>query len=114
MDQQVSQQIEQQLRQQWDQIYPQLLERFTTVSKTDLESARTVDDLVRRISDKSRYSERLVETEIHELVTAGGGASAQSRPFSTEQQAASISQSAGFSQSGPSQGQQQGQYGQQR
>lgn len=88
MDQQVSQQMEQNLRQQWDQLYPQILDRFTTVSKADIESARSSDDLVRRIADKSGFSERQVENTLHELVTVGAGQarSSQQRPFSTHQQ----------------------------
>lgn len=79
MDQQVTQQIDQQLRQNWATICPQILERFTTASKADLDAARGVDDLVRRIADKTHYSERLVEGEIADLVFSGAGGSSQSR-----------------------------------
>lgn len=81
MDQHVSQQIDQKLREQWDALYPQILDRFTTVSKADIESAHTADDLVRRISDRTQFSERYVETTLNELVSVGGGQSAQQKPF---------------------------------
>lgn len=77
MDQQTSQQVEQQLRTQWASLCPRILDRFTTVTKADLDAARSADDLVRRISDRTHYSERYVETEIFELagIASGGGSS---------------------------------------
>lgn len=83
MDIQTQQQIEQQLRSRWQQVYPLLLDRFTTVSRADLDSATSADDLVRRIADKSHYSERYVEERIGELVGAGVGVSSRSSFGST-------------------------------
>lgn len=104
MDQQVQQQIEQTLRNQWTQICPQILERFTTVSKADLDAARDVNDLVRRVADRTHYSERYVENQVTELVLSGGGQSFQPSIGS--------GQTSGMPQQGQSQ-QQQGQQGQQ-
>lgn len=73
MEQQISQQIEQQLRGNWQQVSQQILTAFTQVSRADVDSATTADDLVKRISDKTHYTERYVETRLTELVGAGGG-----------------------------------------
>lgn len=73
--------IEQELRAQWASIYPRILDRFTTVSRADLDSATSAEDLVRRIADKSHYSERYVEGRLDELVGAGVGAGQQGQPF---------------------------------
>lgn len=73
MDPQVSQQVEQKLREQWQQVSYEILQRFPTVSLSDIDSARSVDDLCRRIADKAHYSDRFVETQIHELALVGGG-----------------------------------------
>lgn len=87
MDQQQSQQVEQQLRQNWRQIRYRILDQFGQVSTSDLDSAVSVTDLVQRISDKSDYSERYVETRIQELVgagatTGGGSGGHMGTPFS--------------------------------
>ena len=71
MDTQVRDQIEGTLRQQWDSLWPQIAERFTTVSKADLDAAINVDDLVARISDKSDYSPKYVDGTLGELCGVG-------------------------------------------
>lgn len=71
MDSNQKQALEQNLRSQWGKVYPQILDRFTTVSRADLDSATSADDLVRRIADKSHYSERYVESRLGELVGVG-------------------------------------------
>lgn len=81
MDPQVSQQIEQTLRQQWQGVSQQILERFSTVSRSDIDSARSADDLVRRISDKTHYSERFVETQLTELALSGVGVSGTQQSY---------------------------------
>ena len=81
MDQQVQQELESKLRDQWSQVYPAILEQFTTVSKADLDSASTVPDIVSRIADRTRYSERFIESRLHELVSSGGGTTSQQQPF---------------------------------
>lgn len=73
MDINQKQALEQNLRSQWGKVYPQILDRFTTVSRADLDSATSADDLVRRIADKSHYSERYVESRLGELVGVGAG-----------------------------------------
>lgn len=75
MDTQVQQQIDNVLRANWDAIYPQILDRFSTVSKSDLDTASNADDLVKRIADKSRFSETYVENELTELCLTGAGVS---------------------------------------
>lgn len=77
MDIQERDQIETTLRAQWDSLWPQILDRFTTVSKADLDSAGNTDDLVSRIADKSDYSETYVEGELRELCGVGVGAGVQ-------------------------------------
>jgi len=72
VEQQQAQQIEQQLRQNWQQIRYRILDQFAEVSSADLDFARNVNDLVERIADKSRHSERYVETRLMELVGVGG------------------------------------------
>lgn len=84
MDQQTSQELTQKIQSQWQQLSPQILQRFTTVSTADIDSAIDADDLVRRISDRSHYSERYVETQLRDLVGVGAGAastSQQKQPF---------------------------------
>lgn len=82
--------VESSLRENWEQLWPRLLERFTTISKADLDSAVGVQDLVRRISDKTHYSDRYVETEVQDLVLAGVGSGTglitpqEGRPFIKE------------------------------
>lgn len=87
MEQQIQQQIEQQLSQQkWSDIRPQLLETFAQVSRADVDSARTAEDLVKRISDKTHYTERYVENRLQELATVGSSSqSFSSQPFSERQ-----------------------------
>jgi hypothetical protein len=72
MEQQQAQRVEQQLRQNWQQIKYRILDQFAEVSSSDLDCARNVNDLVERIADRSRHSERFVETRLLELVAAGG------------------------------------------
>lgn len=81
VDQQLSQQVESRLREQWSTICPQILNRFTTVSKADLDAANNVDDLIRSVADLTRHSERYVETEITGLVLSGGGSGMRDEPF---------------------------------
>lgn len=78
MEQQVQQEIQSKLEQQWDRLFPAILQQFTTVSQADLESASSVGDIVTRIADRTRYSERYVENRLHELVSSGGQVQ---RPF---------------------------------
>jgi len=87
VDQQQAQQIEQQLRQNWQQIRYRILDQFAEVSSADLDFARNVNDLVERIADKSRHSERYVETRLMELVGAGGmqAGISQGQPFGGQQ-----------------------------
>lgn len=86
MEQQIQQQIEQQLSQNWSQVRPQILETFAQVSRADVDSARTAEDLVKRISDKSHYTERYVENRLQELATVGSSSqSFSSQPFSERQ-----------------------------
>ncbi|WP_131787455.1 hypothetical protein [Protofrankia symbiont of Coriaria ruscifolia] len=74
MEQQQAQELEQRLRENWGQIRHQILDRFVQVSTADLEAASNVNDLVRRIADRSHHTEPYVETRLRELVgvTAGG------------------------------------------
>src|SRR4051794_13468100 len=83
MEQQQAQQLEQQLRQNWQQIRYRILDQFGEVSSSDLDCARNVNDLIERIADKSRHSERYVETRLMELAGAGGAAPGQ--PFGPSQ-----------------------------
>jgi len=87
VEQQQAQQIEQQLRQNWQQIRYRILDMFAEVSPADLDFARNVNDLVERIADKSRHSERYVETRLMELVGVGGMPQGQSQgiPFGAQQ-----------------------------
>lgn len=73
MEQQQAQQIEQQLRRNWEQIRHRILDQFTQVSRSDLDAATNVNDLVQRIADKTHHSERYVETRLQELVGVGQG-----------------------------------------
>ncbi|WP_322754170.1 hypothetical protein [Frankia sp. Cas3] len=79
MEQQQAQQVEQYLRQNWQEIRHQILDQFVQVSTADLEAASSVNDLVRRIADRSHYTEPYVEARLRELVgvAAGVGQSAQ-------------------------------------
>ncbi len=79
MEQQQAQELEQRLRENWGQIRHQILDRFVQVSTADLEAASNVNDLVRRIADRSHHTEPYVETRLRELVgvTAGGAQAAQ-------------------------------------
>lgn len=82
MEPQISQHLDQQLRQNWNEISPEILRTFTTVSRADVDAARSAEDLVQRIADVSNHSERYVETKVLEAagVTSGGGGSSQSQP----------------------------------
>lgn len=86
MDQQTSQQVESQLKARWSQIYPQILDRFTTVSRADLDAAISAEDLVRRISDKTHYTPQLVESHLFELVGVGSTQGGSTQSFSQGQQ----------------------------
>jgi hypothetical protein len=87
VEQQQAQQLEQQLRQNWQQIRYRILDQFAEVSSADLDFARNVNDLVERIADKSRHSERYVETRLMELVGVGGMQAGQQQgtPFGSQQ-----------------------------
>jgi hypothetical protein len=74
MEHQQAQQIEQQLRRNWEQIRRRILDQFMETSRADLDAATDVHDLVLRIADRSRHSERYVETRLHEMVGAAPGA----------------------------------------
>jgi len=73
MEHQQAQQIEQQLRRNWDQIRHRILDQFMETSRADLDAAVDVHDLVQRIADRTRHSERYVETRLHEMVGAAPG-----------------------------------------
>ncbi len=79
MEQQQAQQVEQYLRQNWREIRYQILDQFVQVSTADLEAVSSVNDLVRRIADRSHYTEPYIEARLRELVgvTAGTGQAAQ-------------------------------------
>ncbi|WP_445548778.1 hypothetical protein [Frankia sp. CiP1_Cm_nod2] len=68
MEQQQAQELEQRLRGDWEQIRHQILDQFVQVSIADLEAATSVNDLVRRIADRSHHTEPYVETRLRELV----------------------------------------------
>lgn len=92
MEPQIAQQFDQTLRQNWQSLSEQLLQTFTQVSRSDVDSATSADDLVRRISDKTHYTERFVETKIGELVGVGAGATAQTSQSPQQSRYGSISQ----------------------
>lgn len=86
MEQQQAQQLEQQLRQNWDQIRYRILDQFTETSRSDVDAASDVNDLVQRIADRTHHSERYVETRLQELIGAGpgqGSALGARQPFGT-------------------------------
>ena len=92
MDQQIQYQVEQKLAKSWKQLYPRILDRFTTVSRADVDSALDTADLVSVIADKTHLSERLVENRLVELVGVGGPtgssmieATAGGQPFAERQ-----------------------------
>ncbi|ONH35813.1 MULTISPECIES: hypothetical protein [Protofrankia] len=70
MEQQQAQELEQRLREDWDRIRHQILDQFVQVSTADLDAAASVNDLVRRIADRSHHTEPYVETRLRELVAA--------------------------------------------
>lgn len=67
LDQYDQYQLESALRTQWGHVFPKILAEFITVCTADLMPARSVDDLVSRIADKTGYSERLVELRLVQL-----------------------------------------------
>lgn len=67
LDQYDQYQLESALRTQWDHLAPRILGEFITLSTADITAARSVDDLVSRIADKSHYSERFVELRLVQL-----------------------------------------------
>lgn len=87
MDTNTKQQVEQRLRDQWSQVSVNILNRFSQVCRADLDSATSVDDLVRRIEDKTGYSGQLIEENISELAGVGarGADYPQGTPFGREQ-----------------------------
>ena len=74
MEHQQAQQMEQQLRKNWEQIRHRILDQFMEASRADLDAAIDVQDLVQRTADRTRHSERYVETRLHEMVGAAPGA----------------------------------------
>ncbi|WP_188190396.1 hypothetical protein [Nonomuraea sp. SYSU D8015] len=80
MEQHQAQHTEQQLRQNWRQIRYRILDQFAEVSPVDLDSARNINDLIERIADKSRHTQRYVETRLLDLVGAAGGGP-QGQPY---------------------------------
>jgi len=89
MEQQQQQQLDQQLRQNWQQIRYQILDNFAQLSTADVDSARSVDDLVQRIADRSHHSEGFVENRLMELVgtTTQGSSGPSGQPYGSQPQA---------------------------
>lgn len=73
VEQQQAQQVEQQLRENWRQLRYRILDQFTQVSTSDLDSSINVNDLVQRIADRTHHTERYVETRLQELVGVAAG-----------------------------------------
>lgn len=73
METQQQNQIEQEIRQNWPNVRTVLQDLFPQVSQSNLDSARSVQDLVERISDLTHYSDRLVETRLISVVQATQG-----------------------------------------
>lgn len=82
MNQQTNMQVTKALQANWTQTCHSILDRFTTVTKADLDAALDADDLVHRISATSKFDPSYVESEIRELAGVG----AQSSGFQQSQQ----------------------------
>lgn len=74
MDPNQQQHIEQDLFQNWNSIRPQLTETFAQVSRADLDPARSITELVQRISLKTGLPDQFIERQVQDIVqgTQGG------------------------------------------
>ncbi len=88
MEQQQAQELEQRLRENWGQIRHQILDRFVQVSTADLDAASNINDLVRRIADRSHHTEPYVETRLRELAGVTAGAAQATQPAQAESEGA--------------------------
>lgn len=71
MNPQLDQQVQKAVRQDWDALCHDILDRFTTTTKADLDAAINADDLVHRITASSNFTPDYVESQVAQLVGAG-------------------------------------------
>lgn len=71
MNPQLEQQVTQAVRKNWDSLCHNILDRFTTTTKADLDAATDADDLIHRITASSNFTPDYVESQVAQLVGAG-------------------------------------------